>query len=154
VTEPKAAALEDLVARFRAATLPKAEWTHAAHLAVGAWHVARRGPEGALEVLRGAIRRLNESHGTLNSDTSGYHETVTYAYTVLIAGFLAATPGSLPEQVRALLASPLAERDVLLRFYSRDRLMGVAARRGRVGPDRRELGWPIADDAFEAQASS
>jgi hypothetical protein len=32
--------------------------------------------------------------------------------------------------------------------------MGVAARRGLVGPDRRELGWPIADDVFEARASS
>ena len=37
------AELEDLVRRFAERTLPKAEWTHAAHLAVGLWHVSRYG---------------------------------------------------------------------------------------------------------------
>ena len=35
------AQLDDFVARFRERTLPKSEWTHAAHLSVGAWHVHR-----------------------------------------------------------------------------------------------------------------
>jgi len=40
--------IEGLVGRFLACTLPKAEWTHQAHLAVGAWHVDRYGPDEAL----------------------------------------------------------------------------------------------------------
>jgi hypothetical protein len=36
---PSEGELDHLVARFRAATLPKPEWTHAAHLATGSWHV-------------------------------------------------------------------------------------------------------------------
>src|SRR5688572_21330050 len=35
--------LDDLVMRFVERSLPKAEWTHAAHLAVGLWHVRRYG---------------------------------------------------------------------------------------------------------------
>ena len=33
-----------LAARFAALTLAKEEWTHAAHLTVGAWYVHRHGP--------------------------------------------------------------------------------------------------------------
>jgi hypothetical protein len=42
------AELEDLVRRFAERSLPKAEWTHAAHLAVGLWHVSRYGRDEAL----------------------------------------------------------------------------------------------------------
>jgi len=69
--------LDDLVARFRARTLPKHEWTHLAHLAVGLWHVHEHGPQRALELLRSGITRLNEAHGTVNDDAGGYHETTS-----------------------------------------------------------------------------
>ena len=131
------AELDALVRRFRERTLPKAEWTHAAHLAVGTWHVQRYGAAAAIPRLRDGIRALNGTHGTANTDSSGYHETITCAYAHLIAGFLAACPErmSLAERVEALLASPLARKDALLEYYSRDRLMSVAARRDWKDPD-------------------
>jgi len=135
------AALDLLVLRFRERTLPKAEWTHAAHLAVGTWHVHRYGVTAAVDLLRDGIRALNESHGTANTDSGGYHETVTRAYAHLIAGFLGACPESstLAERVEALLASPLAGKNALLEYYSRDRLMSVVARREWNGPDLKPL---------------
>jgi hypothetical protein len=87
---PSASALESLVSRFHARTLPKSEWTHHAHLAVGACQVRAEGSERALTTLRRAIRHLNEAHGTANTDTGGYHETITRAYVVLIEEFLRA----------------------------------------------------------------
>jgi hypothetical protein len=128
---------EALAARFSALTLPKEEWTHAAHLTVGAWHVHTYGPEDALARLRDGIRRLNESHGSVNTPTSGYHETITAAYVTLLAAYLDAGPPELPlaARVARLLASPLAERDMLLTFYSRDRLLSVEARARWVEPD-------------------
>jgi hypothetical protein len=128
--------LEDLVRRFSDRTLTKPEWTHAAHLAVGLWHVSRYEPAEALARLRTAISRLNESHGTANTATGGYHETVTRAYVQLLAEF-ASRHGdkTVAERVALLLAHPLADRHALLRFYSRARLDSVEARLGWIEPD-------------------
>jgi hypothetical protein len=130
------AELEHLVRRFTERTLPKPEWTHAAHLAVGLWHVCRYGRDEALARLRTAISRLNESHGTVNSATGGYHETVTRAYVQLLAAYAARQPDrTVAQRVTALLADPLADRKALLRFYSRARLESSEARLDWVDPD-------------------
>ena len=129
--------VDDLAARFRAAVVPHGEWTHGAHLAVGAWHVHHHGPEAALAILRSGIRALNEAHGTPNSATRGYHETITRAYVALLADALAAFPEPTPlaDRVARILAGPLAEREVLFRFWSRDLLMSPVARAAWVEPD-------------------
>jgi hypothetical protein len=135
------AALEDLVRRFRSCTLPREEWTHAAHLTVGAWYVAEFGAEGALAHLRTGIRRLNESNGVPNTETSGYHETITRAYVILIDAFLArcAPSEALCTGVARLLASPVATRHFLEAFWSRERLLSPAARLAWLEPDRAPL---------------
>jgi hypothetical protein len=132
--------LDDLVARFRARTLPKHEWTHLAHLAVGTWHVHEHGPDRALELLRHGITRLNEAHGTVNGDNSGYHETVTRAYVRLLSAFIRTQDGlAVADCVQALLVSPLAEKAALLRYYSKDILTSVSARKAWVEPDVESL---------------
>lgn len=135
-----------LAARFRAHTLSADEWTHVAHLTVGAWHVDRYGEVEGLERLRTGILSLNVVHGTLQTETRGYHETITRAYVVLIADFLGACPkaSSLHDRVSWLVASPLAGQDALLTYYSRDLLMSLPARRGWVEPDRTALRFPPA----------
>ena len=126
-----------LASRFTELTLPKEEWTHAAHLTVGMWHVDRYGAAEALTRLRSGIRRLNESHGNVNTPTSGYHETITAAYVTLLAAYLDACPPelSLAARVERLLAGPLAARDMLFTFYSRERLLSIDARAEWVEPD-------------------
>src|SRR6476620_649057 len=69
--------LDAFASAFQSCAIPKSEWTHQAHLKVGTWHVRRFGKDEALERLRIGIRRLNDSHGVPNSDTRGYHETIT-----------------------------------------------------------------------------
>ena len=137
--------LDDLVARFRARTLPKAEWTHLAHLAVGTWHVHQHGREQALEFLRPGITRLNEAHGTVNDETGGYHETITRAYVHLLSDFVR-THSGLPaaDCVQALLVCPLTAKTVLFRYYSEKRLLSLAARKGWVEPDNAPLRWPVS----------
>ena len=114
-----AGAVEDLVARFLAAQVPRPEWTHLAHLTVGAWHVSRYGLDEAITRLRVGIRRLNDSNGVANTATAGYHESITRAYAVLLDAFLRTFPPETPlaAQVNALVNSGLARRDVLLTFY-------------------------------------
>jgi kynurenine formamidase len=129
--------LDHLAARFTSGTLPSSEWTHESHLVVGLWHVRQFGADVALDRLRAGIRRLNESHGTPNSDTRGYHETITRAYVVLLTEWLRRAPGdtSLQECATSLLMSPVADKDALLRFYSRERLLSLDARTTWLEPD-------------------
>ena len=132
--------LQDLIARFQNATLPASEWTHQAHLVTGLWHVTMFNEVDALNHVRAGIRRLNTAHGTPNTDTRGYHETITRSYLVLLAGFArdhADVRGAALAQ--ALLNSPLAQREALLKYYSKDLLMSVTARRGWVEPDLQSL---------------
>jgi hypothetical protein len=133
--------LDELAAAFHSCTLPRDEWTHTAHLRVGAWHVHHHGATEALALLRTRIRRLNEHHGTANTATGGYHETITAAYVRLIEEFLATFARDVPleERVDALLAGAIGERSVLLRFWSKEVLGSPRARAEWVDPDLRPL---------------
>jgi hypothetical protein len=142
VTEPLMATTA-LVAAFVARTLPKPAWTHVAHLRVGLWHVRRLGETRAVAALRERIRAYNEAVGTANTDSSGYHETLTVFYVRLIADFLepttAATDGA-DEDLEARLIEYCGARDLPLEYYSRDRLLSVEARREWVPPDLKPIG--------------
>lgn len=82
------------------------------------------------------IRRYNESLGGTNDDHQGYHETITRVYLAGVRQYCAAcVEAELLDRVNGLLDAPMGRRDWPLRFYSRDRLFSVAARRGFVEPD-------------------
>jgi len=123
--------------RFLARALPKAEWTHEAHLATTTWLLLRRPYIDVDEDLPDLIRRYNESVGGVNSDSEGYHETITRVFLTGVRLFLNEADASEPlhELVNELLLSPMGRRDWPLRFYSRERLLSVEARRNFVSPD-------------------
>ena len=121
-------------------TLPKAEWTHEAHLRAGLWHVAGHGAVAALELLRARIGIYNESVGTENTDTSGYHETLTRFYVTVIDRFLASADHSLDlDALAARLIAAHGDRRLPLRHYSEARLFSVVARRSWVEPDLKPI---------------
>jgi len=118
-------------------SLPRADWTHEAHLASCLWLHRERADIDPARQLPAIIARYNEAVGGRNSETEGYHETITQAYVVLVGGFLADRDRGQPlvELVNALLRSPIGHREALLAHYSRDRLFSVAARTGWIEPD-------------------
>ena len=128
---------EGLVAR----TLPRPEWTHEAHLAATTYLLVKRPDIDLDKELPDIIRSYNESVGGVNDDTQGYHETITRVFLHGVRLFLAeANPNEpLHELVNELLRSPMGRRDWPLRFWSKDILMSVAARRTFVAPDLRAL---------------
>lgn len=131
-----AAAIRRVGEGLLARTLPRAEWTHEAHLAATLWLVVER-PDIDLDAeLPGIIRRYNESVGGRNTDSEGYHHTITLTYLAAIRDHAAATEGEeLSARVNALLASERGEREWPLRFYSPGRLFSVEARLDFVSPD-------------------
>jgi hypothetical protein len=124
---------EGMVAR----TLPRPEWTHEAHLAATTYLLLRRPDIDLDKELPGLIRRYNESVGGVNSDTEGYHETITRVFLHGVRLFLSEANAKAPlhELVNDLLASPMGRRDWPLRFYSRELLFSVEARRNFLPPD-------------------
>ena len=135
------AEIEHIGQGLLACTLPKAEWTHEAHLAATTWLLLKRPDIDIDRELPGIIRRYNESVGGVNSDTDGYHETITRVFLRGIRIFLAEADLKEPlhELVNELLLSPMGRRDWPLRFYSPQRLFSVEARRDWVRPDLRSI---------------
>jgi hypothetical protein len=129
------------VAAFRARTLPKPEWDHFAHLTVGHHYVTAYGADEALAQLRGDISRYNEACGVPNSDTRGYHETITAFYVRTIARYLAQIPASMPllDQVHGLLNDALGSKAIAFEFWSRERLLSTEARRAWLAPDLKPI---------------
>jgi hypothetical protein len=128
---------EGLLAR----TLPRPKWTHEAHLAATTYLLLRRPDIDLDQELPGLIRRYNESVGGVNSDSEGYHETITRVFLHGVRLFLSEVDASKPlhELINDLLLSPMGQRDWPLRFYSAERLLSVEARREFIEPDLQAL---------------
>ena len=139
--EPRLWPNDDAIRRvgegFLARTLPKSEWTHEAHISTTCWLLLERAADILPERdLPGLIRRYNESVGGVNSDSEGYHETITQVFIRTLRLSLAGGEGRpLSARVNAVLSAPEGRRDWPLRFYSRELLFSKAARLGWVEPD-------------------
>jgi hypothetical protein len=120
-------------------SLPKREWTHAAHFAAAFW-ILRRADMHAARDMPGIIRAYNEATGVSNTDSSGYHETITLASLRAATAWLTARPHtSLHEALNELLAGEYGRSDWLLSYWSKPLLFSVAARRAWVEPDLKPL---------------
>lgn len=124
-------------------TLPREAWTHEAHLGACLWLISER-PDIDIDAdIATIISRYNESVGGVNDDRQGYHDSITRAYVAGVRLFLSETSEKeLAARVNAMLLSDVGRRDWPLRFYSRELLFSVAARRGFVEPDLAPLPQP------------
>jgi len=127
---------ERFLADFETGSLPKEDFTHAAHMRL-AWICLRRDGFllGSQRVIAG-IQAFARLHGA----TGLYHETVTRAWLTLIA---AADPeGASSFDVFRAENPQLCGRGVLERHYDPQTLASDAARARFVPPDREPLPVP------------
>jgi hypothetical protein len=121
---------------FCTRTLPKSLWTHAAHFATALW-LLRCHPE--IDITRAMpkmIREYNAATGGANTDAGGYHETITQASIRAARGFLRGrTHMPLFAVCNELMETQLGRSDWPLKYWSRERLFSVEARRAWVEPD-------------------
>jgi hypothetical protein len=127
---------DQFLAAFESCTLPRAEWTHAAHVRMAWLYLTRLPCQAALDAIRHGIRRYNAAAGS-----DGYHETVTVAFALLIRSRLtAADPGEDFAAFAARHPELFAGRSAQLgRHYDAATLASVEARRRFVRPDREPL---------------
>jgi hypothetical protein len=128
---------DEFLAAFERCTLPRAEWTHAAHVRL-AWLCLTRQPFPAtLDRVRAGIRRYNAAVGSV-----GYHETITVAFVRLIRAALA--DRSEPFAAFCRRRPDLLDRTLtaLLEHYARPTLFSEAAKARFVEPDVKPLPDP------------
>ena len=124
---------EGLLAR----TLPKPGWTHAAHFAAALWLIKCRPDLPARAHMPRIIRTYNEATGVANTETSGYHETITQASLRAAHATLARHSSATPVYRIAndLMTSALGHSNWLLAYWSSERLFSPEARARWCDPD-------------------
>jgi hypothetical protein len=131
------AAIETLVQRFISRSLPRKEWTHEAHLAVGLWHVLSYPFPEASDRFRNAIRAYNRIAGTPSDDATGYHETMTLFFLHALSAYVSLQSSSTDRLTlfNSLPLSRLRDKMFPLAFYSRLKVISATARREWQEPD-------------------
>jgi hypothetical protein len=117
---------------FERGDVPPAEFSHRSHIRLG-WVYLQEGPsfDAALSRIRDGIQQFAAAAGKADK----YHETITVAWMKLLAaaGERVGQTVAFDELLR--LAPELGDKDLPLRYYTRDRLFSDAARGAWVPPD-------------------
>jgi hypothetical protein len=118
-------------------SLPKTEWTHAAHFAAALWLLRYRPEWDASRRMPDFIRAYNEATGVANTETSGYHETITQASLRAAHATLSRHSSATPVYRIAndLMTSALGHSNWLLAYWSSERLFSPEARARWCDPD-------------------
>lgn len=138
-TAPELCSNETLAAflkGFEECTIPKEEWTHAAHVAMAAGYLLQCSREEALDKARAGIQKFNAHHG---GAPQLYHESLTCFWIHVCHAFL--NECGLPdvEAVRALIAAYGRGSDLYKEYYSYDALQSQDARAEWRPPDDKPL---------------
>ncbi len=120
-----------VISEFKNQTLPKIEWTHQAHIVVALWHLLEyKEFHNTLCHLRSNIILYNHSVGTLNTGSSGYHETTTVFWVKKIKEFVD-NEGSNDFDIlveKLLRDTPFTQKEYILNFYKKEVLKSPEAR--------------------------
>lgn len=132
------AALKSLVERWRDASLPGPEFTHAAHLATCAWLAFDFKSEDLVQEMKHGLILFNSVVGTPNDPDRGYHETLTRFWCALVEK---AVEGQMTRLSAARHVVALYGEDRLAcdRYYSFDVLKSRDARKRWIPPDMAQL---------------
>jgi hypothetical protein len=138
---PDTAAVTDddaFLAAFESCAIDHASWTHRCHVRMAYLYLVRHGYDAALVRIRDGIHALNASHGDKipkDKVDRGYHETLTVAWTRIIAAAVRQWGAGADFDAFAAEHPHLLSNRLLRLFYSRGRLMNWDAKRAFVEPD-------------------
>jgi len=132
---------DEFVAAFEAGTLPKAQFTHAAHVRAAWWYLQHHPLGAAIDRFRATLQAYAASLGA----TGKYHETVTIAWMLLIEERLANDARLLSWREFADAHPELFRTPSLVtRYYTDATLTSPRARTSFVMPDAGVAALPTA----------
>ncbi len=120
---------------FESGTIARADWRHNEHLTVAFYYAFHHDFETALAKMRGGIFNLLDAFGVDLSKEMPYHETLTVFWMRTIFDFLESQKEkSLVETANKIL-EVCGDKDLPLKYYSRDFLFSDEARKKFVKGD-------------------
>lgn len=128
----------ELVSSFESCTISRDEWKHAEHLIVALYYVSNNDLETATNKMRTGIFKLLAAFGVDLTKEMPYHETLTvfwmrtvYTYSLMHI--------DKPLAYIAVEVTTKFDKDLPLRFYSRERLFSDAAHEGFIDSDLMDI---------------
>jgi hypothetical protein len=125
---------EDFLASFEDCTLPNVSFHHADHVKMAWLYLSRLPALEALQRFSAALLRFATAHGK----PERYHETITWAFLLLIRDRMARTGGRQTWAEFAAANGDLLDwkDNVLKRYYRQETLSSELARTTFLFPDR------------------
>ena len=124
--------MPELFDRFVDTTLPADQFHHEQHVQVAWLFVRQYGMPAALSEFSAAIKRVADAKGA----TGLYHETITWAFLLMIADRQARKPAVTWDEFEAAHPDLLTWKpSILNRYYSKELLASDLARRTFLMPD-------------------
>lgn len=134
------AEIESLVRSFESGDIPRDDWDHRSHVTVGCWYLLCTPFAEAVDQMRWALKHYLEVQGIETTLESGYHETITVAWLRLIGDYLSRTNLDCPlVDLINRMVDHFRDKNYLLAYYSRERLMSGEARAEWLDPDLKPL---------------
>lgn len=124
---------------FETCTLPFEQWTHREHLRMAFMYAANDPLPQALEKMRAGIKAYNKATGTPEELERGYHETITVAFMRLVNQAIRQHGPFASSEAFCEACGPSLKKGVLLDYYSKDRLITLAAKQQFIEPDLQPL---------------
>jgi len=128
------AEIAELVRRFESCEINPADFRHYQHLTVALWYVRQLPYELACEKLRAGIQKLAAAYGK-----SGYHETITLFWLMVVRDFVDAHEGGTLSDLANRLVEALDDKDLIKEYYSQELISSPAAKERWVEPDLKTL---------------
>ena len=132
--------ISDLVRRFEAGTISREKWKHHEHLTVAFFYV-KNSPtlSEATDKMRVGIFNLLKSFDIDLEKEMPYHETMTRFWMKVVDDFVNTQNGYSVVEAANLILENFGDKDLPLKFYSRELLFSDAARSDFVEPDLKEF---------------
>jgi hypothetical protein len=130
----------DIVRRFEDGTISREEWHHAEHLTVALYYIYHTAElSDAHEKMRSGIFNYLKAINVDLSKETPYHETITLFWMRAISDFLTSKNGNSIVDLTNELLENGADKNLPLKFYSRELLFSDRARAEFVAPDLKEF---------------
>ena len=132
--------LEQFLEDFENASIAFSDWTHSAHIAMACCYILKLQLCDLLPGVRKRIKNYNLRGGGQNTDSSGYHETLTILWLWVLKEFVDQQPAEIRRLDLVLAAvAQFGGNRLYPEYYSYEVNKSIDARRRWIEPDRKLL---------------